>query len=211
MQFASERAGLDYDPDHEEIYLYHGTNCYRRWEINRSGAIEPGRSNYSFFCSRASDAYRHARAASMRDMSPGTINSLICEPVVLKVRFNTRTWLQVDFVKEIGFVEEDESTSNGLSLAVLGPVPFASIVDILHCSHGRRLGHVSESIRTFDDGTFLENIRHLREKLCKKRADAWVLKKLGVFTQQVGTKLKGGEMPELTLEDNLRRLRQVRA
>lgn len=209
-QFAQERAGLDYDPDQEEIYLYHGTNCYRRWEINRSGAIEPGRSNYSFFCTRPADAYRYARAASMRDMSPGAVNSLICEPVVLKVRFNTRTWAQVDFIQEIGFVEEEENAalSVGLSIAVLGPVQFASIVDILHCSHGRRLGCASESIRTFDDGTLMQGIRHLREKLCKKRADAWVLKRLGVFTQTVGTKLKGGEVPELTFEDNLRRLRQ---
>ncbi|MGL1138519.1 hypothetical protein ACSIJM_23770, partial [Vibrio parahaemolyticus] len=72
-QFACERAGLDYDSAQEEIYLYHGTNCYRRWEINRSGAIEPGRSNYSFFSTRAADAYRYARAASMRDMSPGAV------------------------------------------------------------------------------------------------------------------------------------------
>ncbi|MBS1953632.1 MAG: hypothetical protein JST89_05595 [Cyanobacteria bacterium SZAS-4] len=207
-QFALERSGLDYDSGQEEIYLYHGTNCYRRWEINRSGAIEPGRSNYSFFCTRAADAYRYARAASMRDMSPGAVNSLICEPVVLKVRFNVRTWMQVDFIQEIGFVEEEENASLGLTMAVLGPVQFAAIVDILHCSHGRRLGCASESIRTFDDGTLMEGIRHLREKLCKKRADAWVLKKLGIFTQQVGTKLLGGEMPELTLEDNLRRLRQ---
>ncbi len=142
----------------------------------------------------------------MRDMAPGSINSLICEPVVLKVRFNARTWVQVDFIQEIGFVDDDESA--GLSVAVLGPVPFASIVDILHCSHGRRLGCASESIRTFEDGTLMEGIRHLREKLCKKRADAWVLKKLGILTQQVGTKLLGGEVPELTFEDNLRRLRQ---
>lgn len=207
-QFAEERAGLDYDPAQQEIYLYHGTNCYRRWEINRSGAIEPGRSNYSFFCTRPADAYRYARAASMRDMTPGAVNSLICEPVVLKVRFNVRTWLQVDFIQEIGFVEEDETTSPGLSIAVLGPVLFANIVDILHCSHGRRLGCASESVRIFDDGTLMQGIRHLRESLCKKRADAWVLKRLGLFTQTVGTKLLGGEMPELTLEDNLRRLRQ---
>jgi hypothetical protein len=144
----------------------------------------------------------------MRDMSPGAVNSLICEPVVLKVRFNVRTWMQVDFIQEIGIVEDEDRESAGLSMAVLGPVPFAAIVDILHCSHGRRLGCASESVRTFEDGTLLEGIRHLREKLCKKRADAWVLKKLGILTQQVGTKLLGGEMPELTLEDNLRRLRQ---
>ena len=189
-----------------EIYLYHGTNCYRRWEINRTGAIEPGRSNYSFFCTRANDAYRYARAASMRDMAPGAINSLICEPVVLKLRFNARTWMQVDFIQDIGSPDDEESY--GLSIAALGPVPFANIVDILHCSHGRRLGCGAESVRTFEDGTLMEGIRHLRDKLCKRRADAWILRKLGVFTQQVGVKLSGGEVPELTFEDNLRRLRQ---
>ena len=80
-----------------DIFLYHGTNCYRRWEIKRCGMIEPGRSHYSFFCTKASTALTYARAACMRDMANHNINSLICEPVVLKVRFNKRSWLQVDF------------------------------------------------------------------------------------------------------------------
>jgi hypothetical protein len=113
--------------------------------------------------------------------------------------------MQVDFVQELNPNEVDENS--GISLAVLGPVQHTNIVDILHCTHGRRLGH-SESIRTFEDGTLLEGIRHLRDKLCQKRIDAYVLKKLGVLTQKVGVKLKGGEVPDLTFEDNLRRLRQ---
>jgi hypothetical protein len=206
-QFASERPGLDFDAEAGEIYLYHGTNCYRRWEMNRTGAMEPGRSNYSFFCTKAADAYRYARAACTRDMSI-SVNSLICEPVVLKVKFNLRTWLQVDFIQEIRVSEEEEDLL-AVSVAVLGPVPFSNVVDILHCTHGRRLG--GESIRTFEDGTFLTSIQHLRDNLCRRRADSWVLKKLGIFTQTVGVRLAGGEVPELTSEDNLRRLRQVGA
>lgn len=133
-----------------------------------------------------------------------SVNSLICEPVVLKVKFNLRTWLQVDFIQEIRFNEEEEDVL--VSIAVLGPVPFSNIVDILHCTHGRRLG--GESIRTFEDGTFLTSIQHLRDNLCRRRADTWVLKKLGFFTQTVGVRLAGGEVPDLTSEDNLRRLRQ---
>lgn len=142
----------------------------------------------------------------MRDISPGTINSLICEPVVLKVRFNSRTWMQVDFLQEIGTGEDEEPQA--WSVAVLGPVPFTSIVDILHCSHGRRLSGGAESVRSFEDGTLMEGIRNLKEKLCRRRPDAWMLRKVGIFTQTVGVKLSGGEMPELTFEDNLRRLRQ---
>jgi len=206
-QFASEHSGIDYDSENSEVFLYHGTNCYRRWEINRSGHIEPGRSNYSFFCTRAADAYTYARAACLRDVKPGVVNSLICEPVVLKVKFNARTWLQVDFVQELlPFEDEDPS---GLSLAVLGPVPSVSVIDVLHCTHGRRLGCASESIRTFEDGTFMESIHHLKEKLMQKRPDAWLLKKLGALTQTAAVRLSGGEVPEITLEDDLRRLRQL--
>lgn len=203
--FAAAHGGLDYDKSADEIYLFHGTNCYRRWEINRSGSIEPGRSNYSFFCTRPSDAYRFARSACLRDVRPGVINSLICEPVVLKVRFTARTWLQVDFVQEKNNEDEEDS---GLSVAVLGPVPFSSIVDVLHCTHGRRLGSGAESIRTFEDGTLMTGIRTLREKLRHGRPDAWVLSKLFGLKQRVDVALTGGEVPEVTLEDDLRRLRQ---
>lgn len=138
---------------------------------------------------------------------PGQVNSLICEPVVLKVKFNERTWMQVDFIQDPSTADEPL----GLSMAVLGPVVFANIVDILHCTHGRRLGCASESIRTFDDGTLLAGIRHLRSALSRRRPDAWLLKKLGIFTQSVTVKMAGGEVPELTSEDNLRRLRQSHA
>ena len=146
----------------------------------------------------------YARGACMRDISPGTINSLICEPVVLRVRFTARTWLQVDFMQSVG--EDDEPL--GWSAAVLGPVASSNIVDVLHCGHGRRLSGGTESVRSFEDGTLMTGIRNLKEKLCAKRPDAWMLKNLGLMARTVGVRLKGGEMPEQTFEDNLKRLRQ---
>lgn len=205
-EFAHDLPGLDYDPTLDEISLYHGTNCYRRWEINRSGLVEPGRSKYSFFCTKASDAYTYARAACLRDFQPGHINSLTCEPVVLKVRFNARTWMQIDFIQDLNPADGDPLS---LSVAVLGPVPVANIVDILHCTHaGRKLG-LGESTRSFEDGTLMDGIQHLKETLAKTRPDAWLLKKLGVFTQTVGVKLSGGEVPEVTGDDFIRRLKQT--
>ena len=205
-QFASEWTGLDYDGETDEIFLYHGTNCYRRWEINRNGSLEPGRNEYSFFCTNSADAYTYARAACMRDIGPDAFNSLICEPVVLKVKFTSRTWLQVDFLKILSSSEEHDSPT--FTVAVLGPVSSSSIVDVLHCTHGRRLRDGKLTTRTFEDGSFVESIRHLKDTLSAKRPDAWLLKKLGLMRQNVETRLTGGEMPELTSDDHLRKLRQ---
>lgn len=200
-QFAGDSSKLDYNQAENEIYLYHGTNCYRRWEINKSGFIEPGRSNYSFFSTRAQDAYAYARNACVRDIKPDTFNSLICEPVVLRVRFTARTWLQVDFVQQ----EADGS----MTMAVLGPVHTSNVVEILHCNHSsKRLMGGFERMRTFEDGEFLSSIRHLRESLQKKRMDVWLLRKLGFVADKVGVTLKGGEVPALTPTDHIRKLRQ---
>jgi hypothetical protein len=204
--FAAERSGLDYLPEENEIFLYHGTNCYRRWEIKRTGAIEPGRSHYSFFCTRAGDAFRYARAACLRDVAPGAANSLTCEPVVLRVRFNSRTWLQVDFIQN---VLNDEGGQH-LTLAVLGPVSSSAVVDVLHCRHGRRLGSNADAVRSFEDGSLLIGIQQLRASLMRKRMDTWVMQRLGGLSRSMQVTLEGGEMPDLTFEDNLRRLRQVR-
>lgn len=207
--FAAEHLTADYNAIDQELFLYHGTNCYRRWEIKRTGFIEPGRNSYSFFCTRPAAAFKYAREACIRDISPTSVNSLICEPVVLKVKFNTRTWVQVDFVTQIspGACEDD----TGLCVAVLGPISSSCMVDVLHCMHGRRLCCVSEATRTFEDGTFLASIYQLRRNQRRNRPDAWMLKHLGTFSQVVTVGLGGGEVPAITFEDNLRRLRQVRA
>ena len=62
---------------------------------------------------------------------PGQVNSLTSEPVVLKVVFNARTWMQVDFIQELNPGDDDRLS---LSVAALGPISVASIVDIMHCS-----------------------------------------------------------------------------
>ncbi|HEY9772774.1 MAG TPA: hypothetical protein V6C81_03075 [Planktothrix sp.] len=144
----------------------------------------------------------------MRDVQPGRVNSLTCEAVVLRVKFNVRTWMQIDFIQELNPGDGDPLS---LSCAALGPVPAANIVEVLHCTHcGSKLG-AGESVRSFEDGTLLAGIQHLKEKLASKRPDAWMLKKLGFFTQNMNTRLAGGECPDVTDDDELRRLRQVHA
>ncbi|MDZ4835898.1 MAG: hypothetical protein SGJ27_19135 [Candidatus Melainabacteria bacterium] len=143
----------------------------------------------------------------MRDIGPHSFNSLICEPVVLKIKFNSRTWLQVDFLK---FKTGEDTALPTFEAAVLGPIACTNIVDVLHCTHGRRLG-AGDTRRTFEDGRFLTSIRHLKDKLAQKRIDGWVLQKLGLMKQNVEVRLSGGEVPELTPDDHLRKLRQARA
>jgi hypothetical protein len=206
-QFVADQNEIDIESESGDIFLYHGTNCYRRWEIKRCGTIEPGRSNYSFFCSKADIALKYARAAILRDMANYSPNSLICEPVVLKVRFNIRTWLQVDFWQSDNPGHPDDK--NNLSLAVLGPISADLINDVIHCNHGRRLNAGITAPLTNE--ALYESLQRLREKLIKRRADAWILKRLGGLSQNISVQLTGGNVPELTFADNLRRLRQVSA
>jgi hypothetical protein len=204
-QFIAEQDSVDVETASGDIFLYHGTNCYRRWEIKRGGVIEPGRSNYSFFCSKASMALKYARAASLRDMANYSANSLICEPVVLKIRFNKRTWLQVDFWQSDNPSNTEEK--DNLSLAILGPISADLITDILHCNHGRHLNSgVSDSLT---NEALVENLQRLREKLTQRRVDSWVLRQLGSLSQGLTVRLSGGNVPELTFADTLRRLRQL--
>ena len=203
-QFVAEQADLDWDQNTGDVFLYHGTNCYRRWEINRGGMIEPGRSSYSFFCTKASTALTYARAACMRDMANQSVNSLICEPVVLKVRFNKRSWLQVDLCQPVNPGNADEKSN--LSLAVLGPIATEFIVNVLHCSHGRRFSSGLDALKT---RAIVLQLQKLREKLSKRRADAWVLKQLGSLSRTMNSRLAGGVVPDLTLVDNVKRLRQL--
>ncbi len=128
---------------------------------------------------------------------------------MLKVRFNKRTWLQVDFWQPVNPGNFDEK--GNLSLAVLGPISTDLIVDVLFCGHGRRLRSGSGTINYLNDQALYASIQLLRDKLIRRRPDAWVLRNLNVFSQNVSTRLTGGMVPELTFADNLRRIRQVRA
>ena len=202
------RPGLvEHDSSGTEIFLYHGTNCYRRWEINRAGNLLPGRNGYSFFCNSEEAALNYARNACLRDIRTGAYNSLTCEPVVLKVRFNARLWLQVDFVQEQRPAAASRPAQ--LTIALLGPIPFAYIEAVLHCSHGRRNSHDSEPVRSFADGKLMAGIRRLREKTGKWRLDAWLLKHLQAGRERLGTILRKHPSTEVTPENELVRLAQV--
>ena len=202
------QAWADYDSAEDPNLAISRNQLLQATGDKPAGAIEPVGADYSFFCTKASDAYTHARAACLRDIQPGQVNSLTCEPVVLKVVFNARTWMQVDFIQELNPGDDDRLS---LSVAALGPISVASIVDIMHCTHGtRRLG-AGESVRSFEDGSLIAGIHHLKDKFTERRPDAWILKKLGIFTQRVGVKMTGGEMPDLKDSDFLRKLKQTQA
>lgn len=203
-EFLAQWKSVERTPDGSGLYLYHGTNCYRRWEINKSGAILPGRSGYSFFCDTAAEAYKYARAAGLRDIGPRAANSLTSEPVVLKVRFNERTWVQADFVQEISFTRDAATQPPLLSVAVLGPISISHISQVLHCFHGCH--GQKKSIRSFADGTLQSGIRRLKDKTGHWRFDAWLLQKLGSWTQEFTTWITGRQPTEVSTSDELRRL-----
>lgn len=199
---------LEHDASRTEAYLYHGTNCFRRWEIHRSGSILPGRNGYSFFCSSEDDAYNYARHACLRDIRGGPSNSLICEPIVLKVRFSERTWIQVDFVQELQSTGVDARP--GLTLAVLGPIPLSNIVEVMHCVHGRPDAPIGERVRTFEDGTFLEGIRRLRKKTSCFRLEVWLHQKLKGLANHLDLWLNRWRRPtDVSADDELNRLGQI--
>jgi hypothetical protein len=207
LQFLEQKPFVEHNAEGTELYLYHGTNCYRRWEINRSGNIEPGRSGYTFYTADAADAYSYARAACLRDTGRGAANSLLAEPVVLKVRFSARTWIQADFVQEMPVWPYQDHQE--LSVAVLGPVPCANIVEVLHCCHGRKFTAGTLAVRTFADGTFHHGIQRLRGKTCHFRLDAFLLLRLGSLWRKLLVWLRGRQALEVTTADELRRLCQV--
>lgn len=180
------------------VFLYHGTNCYRRWEINRSGAILPGRSGYAFYSNSAAEAHAYARAACLRDIGPYAANSLIAEPVVLKVRFSPRTWLQVDFIQPNEPCPDDSL----LSIAVLGPVSSANIEAVLNCCHNQRRA----TVRSFADGSLHQGIKRLKAGAVGFRLDAWALSKLESCARAFNVWLSGKPQVEVTHADRLHRL-----
>ncbi|MBI4532866.1 MAG: hypothetical protein HY711_02875 [Candidatus Melainabacteria bacterium] len=193
--------------DASELFLYHGTNCYRRWEINKAGCLLPGRSGLSFFSARPETAYRYARAACLRDMGVGAANSLISEPIVLKVRFTKRTWMQADFIA----AEPMQTCGNRLelSVAVLGPIPSHYIVQVFHCTHGHRTVVRDLPVRSFADGTLRQGISRLRHRTSHFRLDTYLLARVGKLVGSLGCLLSGKHTPEATTQDELYRLCQA--
>ena len=210
VQFLGQWPAVEHNADSSEIYLYHGTNCFRRWEINRSGNIDPGRSGYSFYTADQHTAYAYARAACRRDIGPGVANSLTAEAVVIKVRFTARTWMQADFVQEMPSGPSEELTE--LSVAVLGPIPCSHIIEVFHCSHEGRLASntpLTSPVRTFADGSLRQGIRRLRCKTGHFRLDAYLLLYLGIWWRKLMTCTLGKKPLEVTASDELRRLYRV--
>jgi hypothetical protein len=190
--------------DETAVYLYHGTNCWRRWEINRTGSIAAGRNGYSFFCNTAAEAMAYARAASVRD-GGHSANSLISEPVVLKVKFNERTWLQVDFIKESAggpAPSPGPQQAARLTFAVLGPINCSSIVAVEGCTHGAQ---AQRSVRSFADGTLCRGIKRLRSTCSPDRLDACLLKKLCGYWRDFSMRIRGTPV-EVSESDQIRRL-----
>lgn len=198
--------GCDHDPAGSTIFLYHGTNCYRRWEINRAANITPGRSGYSFFSLSAQDAFCYARAASLRDTGSGAGNSLVGEPVVLKVGFNERLWMQADFVQASTGGSSDEPE---VTIAVLGPVPSSAIAAVSHCHHVRAEGLTGR--RSFADGSLRSGTVRLRRKTARFRLDAFLLRGFCQLFRSGMLWLSGKRTPTLTVGDELRRLARVQA
>jgi hypothetical protein len=179
--------------------------------MNRAGNLLAGRTGYSFFCSSEDVALGYAKNACLRDVRAGASNSLTCEPIVLKVKFTARTWLQVDFVQELPAPETKPGHSQGaaLNVAVLGPVSFANVELVKHCLHGRKSLGDTEAIRSFADGKLMAGIRRLREKTGRWRFDAFALNHLENCSRKIKRWITCKPEPELTAADELSRLAQV--
>lgn len=184
---------VEHNWDGSEIYLYHGTNCYRRFEIRTSGEISLGRGGLLFLCTNADRAYDFARVSSVRDQAFGYRNNLSHEPVLLKVKFDWRNWKDIDFVFNLN---PDEPMGCDLSIAINEPVDADRIVQVLHCEHSLDFLHEH---RNPADEELKQGIKVLRGKTTGN-PEIWAARGL--------ERLNKGGSPELSTDDELRRLRR---
>lgn len=171
--------------------------------MNRSGNVLPGKSGYSFYCTSSEDAFNYARAACMRDIGMGSSNSLTAEPVVLKVKFTPRLWLQADFVHDL------PDSNEHAEVAVLGPVPSMYIEEVLHCHHERAMSDRTVHVRSFADGSLKAGTQRMRAKTQHWRLDAFLLLNIGTFLRRAAIWLNGKQPLELSNTDEVRRLGKV--
>ncbi len=188
---------VEHNWDGSEIYLYHGTNCYRRFEIRTAGQIELGRSGLIFLCTNADRAYDFARVASLRDQSFGYRNNLSHEPVLLKIKFDRRHLEDIDFVFNLN---PDEPMGCDLSIAVNEPITADRIVQIMHCDHSLDFLHDDRASRAALDDEIRQGIKVLRGKATGKKAETWAARGL--------ERINHRNSPELSMDDELRRLRR---
>lgn len=184
---------VEHNWDGSEIYFYHGTNCYRRFEIRSAGEISLGRAGLLFLCTDADRAYDYGRVASLRDQQFGYRNNLSHEPVLLKVKFDWRHCPDIDFVFNLN---PDEPMACDLSIAVNRPIDAERIVQVLHCEHSLEFLHEH---RNSADDELKQGIRVLRGKSIQN-PEVWAAR--GIES------LNRASSPELSLDDELRRLRR---
>ncbi len=186
------------------VYLYHGTNCYRRMEINRLGEFIPGKGNLNFFCTNMFQAYNYARIACLRDLANTELNnppnSMMLEPVVLKVRFGLLLWNQVDFVHLL-FQSPDETRAN---IGVNGKIASSSIEAVLFCKHNRKILDYNE----IDQSNYLNEIYKLRQLVTKKTKEEEILKVLYLLSQNISQKINRQQLPILKEVDHFQKLKR---
>ncbi len=187
---------VEHNWDGSEIYLYHGTNCFRRFEIRTAGEIAVGRAGLLFLCTSADRAYDHGRVAGLRDQQFGYRNNLSHEAILLKVKFDQRNWADIDFVFNLN---PDQPIGCDLSIAVNQPIDADRIVQVLHCDHSLEFLSDDRSSRTSQDDCLKQGIKVLRGKT-PRNPETWAARGL--------ERLNQAHAPELSLDDELRRLRR---
>lgn len=187
---------VEHNWDGSEIYLFHGTNCFRRFEIRTAGEIAVGRAGLLFLCTNADRAYDYGRVSGLRDQDFGFRNNLSHEPVLLKVKFDKRHWADIDFVFNFS---SDDPMACDLSIAVNQPIEADRIVQVLHCEHTLEFLSDDRSSRASQDDCLKQGIKVLRGK-APKNPETWAARGL--------ERLNQGHAPELSLDDELRRLRR---
>jgi hypothetical protein len=203
--FVNEEPGIEKNYDASEIYLYHGTTCLNRFEIHLDGQIKPGRSGLIFLCTRAKDAHAYAHVASLRDKKPPIQNSLVQEPVIIKIKVDRALWQTVDYIQKINQVSPGFTPA--YTVAFAEPIKIESIFDILYCNHACQLIAAEQGVRSFDDGKLLAGIRRLRADDMQQSNTVQAMRKVISAKQAVYEKISGVQSIELTHDDELRRLR----
>jgi len=132
----------------------------------------------------------------------------VSEPVVIKVRFDARTWIQADFVRFEEPIDGGDRTV--VCVAVVGPVNLKCIEAVLYCSHGNRYHRQCQPVRTFADAKLIAGIKKMRNDASRFRADAWALSQMCLIRQDLHNRLAAGGALEVTAADELRRLNALK-
>ena len=176
-------------------------------EINKLGEFMAGKGDLTFFCTSLFQAFAHAKIACLRDsrsqndhLKP---NSLITEPVILKVKFSTQLWNQVEFVNVL-FESPDEIRAD---IGVIGNISSAYIESVLFCKHGRKLQEIAE----IDHVSNFYAINKLRKLIQQRSAEEMILKSLYGLSQNISQKFNSNQLPKLKIVDHFQCLKRKNA